>query len=122
MRSRSVADLRPLGERAAALFDELEQMASQLSSADAKDSIGRAASLGAVLSARFMAAAAPQKADEGDGRRYLAAKDAARFTGLSRATLNRLEKAGTLHPSRPVDGSVRYDRRELEAMMVESDV
>jgi excisionase family DNA binding protein len=49
--------------------------------------------------------------------RFLSYKQAAAYTGLSEMTLRRLVNAGRLHVARPMPGTVRFDRHELDAMM-----
>jgi excisionase family DNA binding protein len=50
--------------------------------------------------------------------RFLSYKQASAYCGLSEMSLRRLVAAGRLRVSRPMPGTVRFDRHELDAMML----
>jgi excisionase family DNA binding protein len=93
----------------------------ELSADETLDAIGRTARLDAVLRARYAALLAPTPSEptEADSEtvRYLDAAQTASYLGISRSTVVRLTKAGTLPCIRPTDGSVRYDRQDLDSFM-----
>lgn len=120
MRSYSQPDLRSHEQVMGDLFDELERASEKATPAELKASIGRTATLGAVLQARFLATASPTPGAGDVLPRFLAPKDAAVFLGISRSTLLRLVDSGKLRPSHPTEGSVRFDRRELEELMAKA--
>lgn len=49
-----------------------------------------------------------------DNRRVLAAKEAAKYFGISLATLRKIERAGDLVPSRTPGGHRRYSNAMLD--------
>jgi excisionase family DNA binding protein len=116
MRSCSSPDLRTKSERIGALFEQLERETTAATAEELNASIGRAASLSAVFHARYMAAVS-QTAAAPSLPRYLDPKAAAAFLGISRSTLLRLARAETLRSIHPTEGTVRFDRLELEAFM-----
>ena len=55
-----------------------------------------------------------------DNRRVLAAKEAAKYLGISLATLRKVERAGELVPSRTPGGHRRYSVAMLDEYFEES--
>lgn len=119
MRSRSAAVSRARTDRLADLMAELEGLADGLTGAEVLDAIGRTGRLDAILRTRFLTLAAPSPltATAPDSPRYLDAAQAAGYLGVSRSTVLRLAKAGTLPCCRPSEGVVRFDRAELDRFM-----
>lgn len=107
-------------DRLAALFEQAEALAGELSAAEGLDAIGRAARLEAVLRARYAALTAPstplpQALPELP--RYLDAAAAADYLGVSKSTVLRLAKAGLLRALRPSENIVRFDCQNLDRFM-----
>lgn len=104
------------------LLDRAESMAAELPAAKILDAIGHTARLDAVLRARYFALLAPSppvqtQPDPGEGARYLDTARTARYLGVSRSTVVRLTRAGTLPSIHASLGTVRYDRQDLDALM-----
>jgi excisionase family DNA binding protein len=101
------------------IFTRLEAVAGSLSAEELLDAIGRTARVDAVLRARHgaleAATTAAPSAPPADAPRYLDAVAAASYLGVSKSTVVRLAKGGSLHPLRPSEGVVRFDRVELDA-------
>lgn len=121
MRSRLAALQSRRSGRALDLFEALEASASGLGAVELLDALGQAARLKAVLVARYTALAASPvaplpSASEGAAR-YLDAMAAAKYLGVSKSTVVRLAKAGTLPSCHPSSGTVRFDRYVLDAYM-----
>jgi excisionase family DNA binding protein len=104
-----------------ALFEQLEAGAGELSAGEVLEAVGRSARLEAMLRARYAAlaasAAVPLPTPPAEANRYLGAAAAATYLGISKATVVRLVKAGTLPVCRPSEGTVRFDRADLDAHM-----
>jgi excisionase family DNA binding protein len=119
MRSRLTAVPAGRAGQLMALFEQLEAGAGALSSGEVLDAIGRAGRLEALLRARYatLAAPAPALMAAQDGARYLDAAAAADYIGVSKSTVFRLARAGRLPLRRPSEGTVRFDRQDLDAYM-----
>jgi excisionase family DNA binding protein len=103
------------------LLERAECLAAGLSAGKILDAIGRTARLDAVLRARHAALLASTRPEPlqpaPEINRYLDAAKTARYLNVSRSTVARLTKAGALPCIHPSDGSVRYDRQDLDSFM-----
>ena len=108
-------------DRLAALFERAEAVSGELSPDGALDALGRAARLEALFRSRYAALASPAVVSSPtalpEGPRYLNAAAAGEYLGVSKSTMLRLAKAGTIRACRPSKGIVRFDRADLDAYM-----
>jgi len=104
-------------DRLLTLIEQVEGAAGELSAGELLEAIGKTARLDAVLRTRYAALVAPLPAPAltPEAARYLTAAAAADYLGVSKSTVGRLSKAGTLPCSRPSPGTVRFDRQDLDA-------
>lgn len=111
-------------DRLAALFQDLEVVAADLTAGKLLDAIGRTARLDAVLRARYAAleasVPAPAPAPLPDEPRYLDAVAAGAYLGVSRSTVLRLVAAKKLIQVQASAGVVRFDKVDLDSFMARS--
>lgn len=128
MRSRLAAVPAGRTERLLTLLEQVEAMAGDLSAGELLDVIGRTSRLDTVLRTRYATLTAPSGTVEiptsQDARRFLDVAGAADYLSVSKSTILRLAKAGTLRSCRPAgtvrEGRgrlVRFDRQDLDAYM-----
>lgn len=121
MRSRLHAVTGQHPSELSTLLDRAEALAGELPRGKVLDAIARTARLDALLRARYstlLASSRPETVQpDPEVSRYLDTPKTARYLGVSRSTVVRLTKAGTLPCTRPSDAVVRYDRQDLDGYM-----
>lgn len=103
--------------RISTLLEEIELSVSDLAEQDLLDAIGRTARVSAILRARYAVLSPGPPPPASNTPRYLDAAGAAEYLGLSRSTVVRLASSGKLMCCRPSQGTVRFDRIDLDAYM-----
>jgi excisionase family DNA binding protein len=117
MRSSLRGLSRERGTGISTLLEELELRVHELSEQDLLEAIGRTARVDAILRARYTLLMPAPPSPPPTIPRYLDAAEAAEYLGVSRSTVVRLAISGKLVCCRPSKGTVRFDRRDLDAYM-----
>jgi DNA binding domain, excisionase family len=127
MRSSLTAVPAGRTDRLLTLLEQVEAVAGDLSADVLLDVIGRTARLETVLRSRYAVLMGPahETPMPSSGPRYLDVAAAADYLSVSKSTVLRLAKTGTLHSCRP-KGTVRegvrllrFDRQDLDDYMKE---